>query len=996
MAELGRGIFLVMKRRDVLKGLSIAAGGSLLPSAAWSLFAQAQAAGPPLAVPIRGLTRHDGRLVQPIQINVHHAGPRATAVTRINGVETDRRTLSEGPNTFQVFSAPVGAPQDVKVTVTVAETTSSADVTLLPVRKVVIYMLPHSHHDLGYTDVQSHIEERQMNNISLAMDLAQKTASYPEGARFVWNLEVLWSVDLFMQRKSQAEREAFVDAVKKGRLHINGMYANQLTGLCRPEELMQLFRYSRVLGAQCGVPVNSAMMSDVPGYTWGTLTAMAQAGIRYFSAAPNNSDRIGSIRNERHDRPFWATSPSGKEKVLVWMPGHGYSSWWRADEAMVADCQDYMDSVNSPYEVTCIRWSGHGDNASPDPQICEFARDWNQAYEWPRIRIASVTEAFAAMEKRHGGELPVVKGDITPYWEDGAGSSALETAINRNSADRLTQAAAVAAMLPAGAYRSKEFTDAWRNVLLYSEHTWGASASVRSPQDPKVLAQWEVKRQFALDGESQSRELLAATLSALGGGHDRSAIDVVNATSWPRTELVVLSRELSAAGDHVKDSRGKPCASQRLKNGELAFLASDVPPFGSARFHLSPEKPHAPAMRTSLKDNVLENGLVRARVDARTGDVVEFVLKGKSGNLIDTETGEAANEYLFVEGKDFADLWKLQMEGKALHAVALDMNGPDIGSIQKSGRARTTVEEDGPLVVSLRVESAAPGCNSLVRKVTLIADADWIDLTNVVDKKRAPLAAPTDDRAKMGAWSNYGGKESLQFAFPFAVSEGKMHMDIPLAQMQPELDQVAGANKNWLPVGRWVDVANDKHGVTWVSLDAPLVEVGEISATLVGSQHNPLLWRQHIAPTQKLYSWVMNNHWETNYRAYQEGVVEFRYALRAHGGYDPAAASRFAIGLSQPLSAVTAGAGPVRPSLVRIEPADVLAVALKPSDDGDALILRLFGASGEDRNARLHWSSGVPPRISLSDLGEGAIRPLEQEFPVAAWDVVTVRADRAK
>ena len=64
-------------------------------------------------------------------------------------------------------------------------------------------------------------------------------------------------------------------------------YANELTGLCRPEELLQLFRYSTRLGKQCGVRVNSAMMSDVPGFTWGTVTALSQAGIRYFSAAPN-------------------------------------------------------------------------------------------------------------------------------------------------------------------------------------------------------------------------------------------------------------------------------------------------------------------------------------------------------------------------------------------------------------------------------------------------------------------------------------------------------------------------------------------------------------------------------------------------------------------------------------------------------------------------------------------------------------------------------------
>jgi alpha-mannosidase len=179
-----------------------------------------------------------------------------------------------------------------------------------------------------------------------------------------------------------------------------------------------------------------------------------------------------------------------------------------------------------------------------------------------------------------------------------------------------------------------------------------------------------------------------------------------------------------------------------------------------------------------------------------------------------------------------------------------------------------------------------------------------------------------------------------------------------------------------------------------VSLDAPLVEVGEMSATLAGAQHNPLLWRDHIVATQRLYSWVMNNHWETNYRAYQEGAVEFRYALRAHGGYDPAAAGRFAIGLSQPLVASIASSDtPPRP-LLQIEPSDVLALALKPSDDGSAWIVRLFGASGEQRKARLRWSTPEQPRLWLSDLSEKPLNVLDGEITVAGWDLVTVRADR--
>jgi len=961
-----------MKRRDLLKGLSLAAPGALWPRSAWALLAaqQTQANATPLAVPIRGLLRKDGRLMQPIQIALPSATPGAIAITSLDGAEVDTRTLTPDQNTFSVLVDPVDTSKDVHVAVSVGSATTSATVKLQPVRKVIVYILPHSHHDLGYTDRQPKIEEKQMHNIALGIDLARKTASYPEGARFVWNLEVLWGADLFMRRKSAQEKSEFIDAVHKGWISLNGMYANELTGLCRPEELLRLFQYSQDLGQTCGVNVDAAMISDVPGYTWGAITAMSQAGIRYFSPAPNWFDRIGGLMVEWQDKPFWHISRSGNEKVLVWIPWSGYAFSHVQHEMsaeLVAKYQDRLDSISFPYDISYERWSGHGDNAEPDPQICEFIQDWNTQYEWPKFVISSTSQAFAAFEQKYGDRLPHFKGDLTPYWEDGAGSSALETRINRNAADRLSQAETLAAMYSPRAYPKSEFNEAWRNVLLYSEHTWGAGGSVSQPLAPMTLDQWEFKRDFALNAEKQSHDLLESVLQSRGAGRDPSAIDVHNSTSWHRSQLVVLSRDLSAASDHVRDERGTPVPSQRLATGELAFLAHDVPPFACARFHLSANKPHRPHTPVTVKNGVLDNGIIRATVDLESGNIVEIVLHERPGNLVDTNSGEALNQYLFLEGNDISEL-------------------------QKSGAATITIEEPGPLVASLRIESSAPGCNSLVRRIRLVAGADWLELSNVIDKRRAAVDPHPDDRAFAGAFSQHGGKESVQFAFPFSISDGVMRVDIPLAEMQPEIDQLPGACKNWLPVGRWVDISNQKYGVTWVTLDAPLLEAGEVSANLLGSQRDPNVWREHIAPSQKFYSWVMNNHWGTNYRAFQEGKVEFRYAVQAHQGYDPARASRLAIGLSQPVAASAARGNTPATPLVQIEPSDVLAIALKPSDDGKAYILRLFGASGEDQKARLNWSTR-PSQVWLSDTAESKIEPLQGEITVRGWDLVTVRAD---
>ena len=958
-----------MKRRDVLRGVTALTGGALMARMAGAAEGL-QPYPPALATAIRGCVRKGGSLMQPIRIAPMKGRAGAEVVTTIDGVVRDRRSLAPDAAAFDVFVEPVARPQSSRVSVSVDGVEQTAVVERKPVRQVTVYVLPHSHHDLGYTDLQAAVEEKQIDNILQGIELARKTAQYPVGARFVWNLEVLWGADLFLRRRPE-DHTAFREAVQKGWIALNGSYANELTGLCRPEELLELFRFGTRLGKECGLPVRSAMMSDVTGYTWGTVTAMAQAGIRYFSAAPNYFDRIGTFMATWQDRPFWWVSPSGKERVLFWVPWTGYamSHVMQLGNDWVDRYQDRLDEVGFLYDISYIRWSGHGDNASPDPALSDWVRDWNETYEWPKFHIASTDTAFSAFEQAHGAKLPEYRGDLTPYWEDGAASSALETALNRNAAERITQAAALAAAFRPQAYAPARYSEAWRDVLLYSEHTWGADRSVSDSENPFTLKQWEVKRAFAVDAAKKADVLVQQAL----GSPDTAAgdhIDICNAASWARTEIILLPALMSRAGDHAEDEHGRPVPSQRLASGELAVWVENIAPYTKRRFRLRAAQPAKPAHAVTVDGGVLRNRALTARVDADTGDIVELVRHDDAENLIDTTTG-AANRFLFMAGDDAAHL-------------------------RRSGKPAITVEDAGPLVGTLRIESAAPGCNGLTRRVRLVAGQDFLELANTVDKQRAPLNPNPGKGGAGGEFAQRGSKESLQFAFPLLVPGGKMTLDAPLAVMRPELDQLPGSCKNWLPVGRWVDISSERNGVTWATLDAPLVEIGGITATMLGSQRNPDVWRKHIEPTQTFYSWVMNNHWGTNYRAYQQGPVTFRYALRPHRGEDAAAAERFAAGLTQPLIAVPgSGPAPAPEPMLSVDPADVLIKSLKPSDDGKAWIVRLFGASGQAQEAVLTWSAEARAGTAfLSNLAEEPVHAVEGPIAIAGWQLVTVRVER--
>jgi hypothetical protein len=723
---------------------------------------------------------------------------------------------------------------------------------------------------------------------------------------------------------------------------------------------IQLFRCATRLAQRTGVPIDSAMISDVPGYTWGTVSAMAQAGIKYFSAAPNYFDRIGTIMREWENKPFYWVGPDGQSKVLVWIPFWGYAMSHIYNSMSLKLVDDFcagLEQRGYPYDIAYVRWSGHGDNAVPDPAICDFVKDWNAKYSSPKFIIAGVSEAFSALERRYGDQLPVVRGDWTPYWEDGAGSSARETGMNRQSSDRLVQAEALFAMRNPTAYPAGAFDAAWKNVLLYSEHTWGAWCSISEPERKETGEQWAIKKSYAEQADKQSRELLEQALqtNATAPGSS-STLEVINTLSWPRTELVTAPAALSAAGSRVVDDRGRPVPSQRLGSGELVLLARELPPFASKRYSLKTGSPYA-ENRATVKGAVLDSGSLRVRVDVKTGGIVELTSKGLKGNFADTSEGEAVNDYLYLPGDDLKDL-------------------------QRNGPVTISAGENGPLVASLIIESEAPGCHKLRRELRVVAGQDYVELINLVDKARL--------QAK-----NYHakeGKESVNFAFPFKVPDGELLFDVPLGAMHPEAEQMPSACKNWLTVGRWADVSNRERGVTWVTLDAPLIEVGGLTARLLNSQTNPDVWRKKIDRTQRFYSWAMNNHWGTNYRAYQEGPTVFRFILRPHRKSGPAEASRFAMGFSQPLLPRSAGVNPM-PPLLRVGPADVLVSALKPSDDGKAWIVRLFGASGKTELATLEWGKGVPKAVFLSDTSEQPGQRMTGNVVVPGYGLVTLRAE---
>ena len=349
--------------------------------------------GREIAISLRG-----GKLYGAVSFEVESGGAREQTTVPAN---------ERGADHFTVFlPAGVNATNECEATVSLQSGRASLKETVqVPACKPrVYYVLMHSHCDIGYTDIQPHIAAKQASNVVHALELIEQTKDYPPEAQFRWNTEVFWQVEQFYKVATAKQKKKFEQAVREHRIGLDAFYGNLLTGLARGEELMRQAEFATDLGRRCGVVVDSMMISDVPGLTWGVVPALAQAGVKYISDGPNASsgmvgDRIGYVRVQWENHPFKWISPSGKERAIYWGAQGGYSIGHHCASIRdaIAELSTQLEEWGYPYDIVQLRWT-KGDNGGPDESVMPIVREWNAKYAWPKLIISTTSEMFHEFE----------------------------------------------------------------------------------------------------------------------------------------------------------------------------------------------------------------------------------------------------------------------------------------------------------------------------------------------------------------------------------------------------------------------------------------------------------------------------------------------------------------------------------------------------------------------------------------------------------------------
>jgi hypothetical protein len=850
----------------------------------------------PTALMVR---REDG-LRRMVQLMATVNGRLSGAEAQVRCGETVIKVAAPGLAGFGTASQDVYMPDvtketEVEATLRAGGRELRVKALIKPVRRWKLYVAPSSHTDIGYTDVQPKCAEVHNKNIDTAIELCKE---FPD---FKWNCEVAWQVENYLRDRPKEKVEEFLRLAREGRIGVQALYANILTGLCSHEALNRICYYAYSLHKKYGIPYKSAMISDVPTQVWTLPTVLAQSGIKYFSTGIN-ATRGYTFTEMPKRSPYYWQGPDGS-KVLTWATG-GYAqaqaigltdSFEAMTDSVTAWCARF-DREDYPYDAIFLH-GAYGDNQPLTRKLAELAHEWNQKIEYPKIILCTNDEFFEYIERNFGDKVPTISGDGGVYWEDGAGSSASETAMDRMTQDDLLALEMLWTLLLATDSKHElrcpeaDINNNWRNCLLYDEHTWGAAGSISQPEAPQTVEQWKIKASFARSTTAdamvnEARRLLGARLPLR-----KPDLCVVNPLGWKRSDFAVfglLGRELPAMG--------YKCFALPEKLPE--------PP--------KPVRPEAPRV---------ESPFYRLELDPKTGGIKSIYDKECNRELVDAASPYTLNQYVYVSG------------GENTKVVDRGAKDPPALTISTPTLCRWRVVGDGLILTGLNVEATTDLQHRVRGTITLHNTVKKIRIYNLLDK---PLTYK---------------KEAAYFAFPFAAQKPEFQIMIPNGTVRPNADQLPGACKDWYCVRDSITVGAGDFRIIWTSLDAPLVTLCDI---------NRGLWQTELPLCNGwVFSYIFNNYWFTNYKAGQKLSQTFRYVITSGRKMDAVAAARKSWEADYPVRAIGVEKAsedaqmPPEGTLCTVDEPNVFITTVKPAEDGQGFIVRLLEVAGTKTNAHL-------------------------------------------
>lgn len=794
-------------------------------------------------------------------------------------------------------------------------------------KKWMVYLIHHSHTDIGYTERQEKIARYHYAFIRQAIEaLDYSHASGEEKYQgFVWQCENFWQVKQFYHYASQKEKIKFESYVKSGEIGLSGNYLN-MTDLTLDKAfddvMEELDEYSKSIGC----PVTAGMSADINGLAWGYPEVLYRHGIRYFYTALH--PHHGMFPLYRKVRPYYWKTPEGN-KILMWNGDHyhlgnemflsphagsdytfhdEFSTGLRSntilntdsgnvDEEELGICMTritrYLENLEReeyPYDLVPFMVSGAiTDNAPPNLEIARRAHELNRRFEENvTFRMVTLEQFFHEVERRCGN-IPTYSGDFTDWWADGVGSTVAATKIYLDAARKYSLCRKLD---PDHLVISKSrMRKAAENLMLYAEHTWGYSSSISEPWDSMVESLEYKKTAYAANANtnvSMDLDNILAELGEVSIRQDKPQHYIIKNPHARRLHTTAyLYIEFWEYVDGLRFDESMPIVVRNSVTGEV--LPSQVKRIARAT-QVEVEVDLAPGEQIRAEIHLVKNPYREyetVRNHAHIGaDGVEDILQPVRTDEYEIDT----------------DMFTLRMnEREGIESLVWNPNGTELlrgdrKAAPFAGVYEVTDLKSDPCTVRRLMGRNRKSCATRRyyarlsnRRITETGDLySTIELDYTLEGtnfytvavkayRHLPRLEVTVKIHKTSRWE----PENLYIALPFrAGEESSLYVDKTGCIIRPGIDQLPGSCEDFYLVQNAVVWTSGEQYVSLITRDAPLITLGDLEARriVLCSGHDDERNRDHV------YSWPMNNFWETNFKADLGGFYEFRYILEAGSG----------------------------------------------------------------------------------------------------------------
>jgi hypothetical protein len=852
--------------------------------------------------------------------------------------------------------------------------------------------------DFGYNDLPVRTLEWENRFIDKVLEIQKEYPSYS------FTLDASANLESYLATRDEAQGKLLLDHLRSGKFGINVLYENFFTGLATAEEVIHMLEYALLAGRRHGFPVDAGSQTDEPSVTWALAQIMAEAGVKYFS---NGSDPIRAPFNPigllNFRSPFYWEAPNGS-KVLAWSAvsytGVDDMTWggWNAEAVRAGKYSPSLFGLEhslplflSQYERTdfpfdaVLLYGLHNDEIPIRHYgSADIIQQWNQEYAYPKIIPGTQRDFFSYIVKNFGSEIQTYRGDGGAYWEDESAADAAVAAMIRTSQMQILAAEkfeSVANWLkPLLRFDYEPFLEAWKNLMLADTYVWSDATSFSRPYSYRTRHGEIAHRAWAAAAHQQSWDLRLVALDKISEliESDKVGAVVFNPESWPRSDLFDFELEpdeilIDPAGDQPI-----PCGSTRSLNGyqEVRCWAADVPALGYKFYPVMKGK--VLGAEPMILDNpapAVEGKYYKLRLDPNTGAVAQLTDKSTGQDLVKTSSGYGLNEYLYVTGGNPGTFLHGSNNDNRILAADATLPLPEL-TINRAAVSEPPQTQHFPWGTVVTIHSRALNTPQIVSTITLNDQRKLISFSNQVQKV-ATLR-----------------KEGIYFAFPFAVQKPRVEYQGATAWVNPEVDMLPGANRQWFTTQGGVRVVGTGINIGWASVDAPLITLEDINR---GSWPNSLQTRNG-----SVFSYAMNNYWYTDTPAQQGGQFTFRYAITSDPNLGIPEATQLALEQRSPFPVLRhyhqgwrqtlpeKGAG-----FLTAAPTGVVVLTIRPAASQDGYLLRVHNTTPQPVKAKLQF-----PMASLEEAHLGTLlgdragsvdwSPHEVQVSMGRYDVKTL------